>query len=55
MKKILLLLSSVALAGMLASCSGSKAAETETDYTQYVNPFVGAAATGHTVPDAPRP
>ena len=55
MKKILLLLSSVALAGMLASCSGSKAAETETDYTQYVNPFVGAAATGHTFPGATRP
>lgn len=43
----------VAAAGLLlAACSGGG---NETDYTQYVNPFIGAADNGHTFPGACRP
>lgn len=37
---------------LLAACSGGG---NETDYTQYVNPFIGAADNGHTFPGACRP
>ncbi|MDE6265611.1 MAG: GH92 family glycosyl hydrolase [Paramuribaculum sp.] len=40
-------------AGALAACSQSDPAET--DYTAYVNPFIGAADNGHTFPGACRP
>ena len=55
MKKTVLLCS-LALAGMFASC-GNKA-QTDAapmDYTQYVNPFIGAADNGHTFPGATTP
>ncbi len=40
-------------AGALVACSQSDPAET--DYTAYVNPFIGAADNGHTFPGACRP
>ena len=49
-------LCSLALAGVFASC-GNKA-QTDAapmDYTQYVNPFIGAADNGHTFPGATTP
>lgn len=55
MKKTILLCS-LALAGVFASC-GNKA-QTDAapmDYTQYVNPFIGAADNGHTFPGATTP
>ena len=55
MKKTVLLCS-LALASMFASC-GNKA-QTDAvpmDYTQYVNPFIGAADNGHTFPGATTP
>ena len=55
MKKTVLLCS-LALAGIFASC-GNKA-QTDAapmDYTQYVNPFIGAADNGHTFPGATTP
>ena len=55
MKKTVLLCS-LALAGVFASC-GNKA-QTDAapmDYTQYVNPFIGAADNGHTFPGATTP
>ena len=55
MKKTVLLCS-LALAGLFASC-GNKA-QTDAapmDYTQYVNPFIGAADNGHTFPGATTP
>ena len=55
MKKTLILCS-LALAGAFASC-GNKA-QTDAapmDYTQYVNPFIGAADNGHTFPGATTP
>ena len=55
MKKTVLLCS-IALAGVFASC-GNKA-QTDAapmDYTQYVNPFIGAADNGHTFPGATTP
>ena len=55
MKKTLLLCS-LALAGALASCNnGAKTDAAQTDYTQYVNPFIGAADNGHTFPGATTP
>lgn len=42
-------------AALFASCSQQKAEQADTDYTQYVNPFVGGAATGHTFPGATTP
>ena len=55
MKKTVLLCS-LALAGVFASC-GNKAQTdaTQMDYTQYVNPFIGAADNGHTFPGATTP
>ena len=55
MKKTVLLCS-LALAGVFASCSNK--AQTDAapmDYTQYVNPFIGAADNGHTFPGATTP
>ncbi len=53
MKKTILC--AIALAGSLFSCSQGGQTTAETDYTQYVNPFIGGAATGHTFPGACRP
>ena len=55
MKKTVLLCS-LALAGVFASC-GNKAQTNAApmDYTQYVNPFIGAADNGHTFPGATTP
>lgn len=55
MKKTVLLCS-LALAGIFASC-GNKAQTNAApmDYTQYVNPFIGAADNGHTFPGATTP
>ena len=44
----------LALGCALLSC-GNKAEAGDTDYTQYVNPFIGAADNGHTFPGACRP
>jgi len=55
MKKSVLLCS-FALAGVFASCGNQ--AQTNAvpmDYTQYVNPFIGAADNGHTFPGATTP
>lgn len=45
----------LAAAGMVASCSPGEKDAVAVDYTQYVNPFIGAAANGHTFPGACRP
>ena len=50
MKKTVLLCS-LALAGLFASCgTQTKTDAASMDYTQYVNPFIGAADNGHTFP-----
>ena len=55
MKKTVLLCS-LALAGVFASCgTQSKTDAASMDYTQYVNPFIGAADNGHTFPGATTP
>ena len=55
MKKTVLLCS-LALAGAFASCgTQSKTDAAQMDYTQYVNPFIGAADNGHTFPGATTP
>ena len=55
MKKTILLCS-LALAGAFASCGNqSQTDATQMDYTQYVNPFIGAADNGHTFPGATTP
>ena len=55
MKKTILLCS-LALAGVFASCGNqSQTDATQMDYTQYVNPFIGAADNGHTFPGATTP
>lgn len=43
------------LLGILYSCTSDKAIELETDYAQYVNPFIGNADNGHTFPGACAP
>ena len=51
-----ILLCSLALAGIFASCGNqSQTDATQMDYTQYVNPFIGAADNGHTFPGATTP
>lgn len=55
MKKLHLLFCALATAGSFFGCSGTPQATGETDYTQYVNPFIGAADNGHTFPGACRP
>ena len=55
MKKTVLLCS-LALAGALASCGNKTQTDAAPmDYTQYVNPFIGAADNGHTFPGATTP
>ena len=54
MKKTVLLCS-LALAGFFSSCNTATNDATQTDYTQYVNPFIGAADNGHTFPGATTP
>lgn len=55
MKKNTVLYTSLfALGSMLIGCSTSQE-EKNIDYTQYVNPFIGAADNGHTFPGACRP
>ena len=55
MKKTIILCS-LALAGALASCGNQAQTNTVSmDYTQYVNPFIGAADNGHTFPGATTP
>ena len=55
MKKTVILCS-LALAGVFASCSdNTKTNAALMDYTQYVNPFIGAADNGHTFPGATTP
>ena len=55
MKKTVLLCS-LALAGVFASCgTQSQSDAAQMDYTQYVNPFIGAADNGHTFPGATTP
>ena len=55
MKKTVLLCS-LALAGALAGCGNRAQTDaTQTDYTRYVNPFIGAADNGHTFPGATTP
>ena len=55
MKKTVILCS-LALAGVFASCgTQTKTDAASMDYTQYVNPFIGAADNGHTFPGATTP
>ena len=54
MKKISLL-AACALAATFMACNTTQHQEVVTDYTQYVNPFIGAADNGHTFPGATRP
>ena len=54
MKKTVLLCS-LALAGVFASCGNQAKTDAAMDYTQYVNPFIGAADNGHTFPGATTP
>ena len=49
------LLGSLALAGIFASCNAPANQDTPTDYTQYVDVFIGAADNGHTFPGATTP
>ena len=54
MKKTILL-GSLALAGLFASCNAPSDNAAQTDYTQYVDVFIGAADNGHTFPGATTP
>ena len=54
MKKTILL-GSLVLAGLFASCSAPTDDAAQTDYTQYVDVFIGAADNGHTFPGATTP
>ena len=54
MKKTVILCS-LALAGAFISCNKTSSDATRVDYTQYVNPFIGAADNGHTFPGATTP
>ena len=53
MKKTALLFT-LALTGFFTSCN-TLTTSPQTDYTQYVNPFIGAADNGHTFPGATTP
>ena len=55
MKKTTLLFSTLAAGSALFSCSAPQQETAATDYTQYVNTFIGAADNGHTFPGACRP
>ena len=52
MKKTTLLFCTLAAGSALFSCSAPQQETAATDYTQYVNTFIGAADNGHTDPDA---
>jgi putative alpha-1,2-mannosidase len=52
MKKIGLYL--LILTNVIAACSSEKK-EKESNYTQYVNPFIGTSGHGHTFPGATMP
>lgn len=55
MKKTTLLFCTLATGSALFSCSAPQQETAATDYTQYVNTFIGAADNGHTFPGACRP
>lgn len=55
MKKTTLLFCTLAVGSALFSCSAPQQETAATDYTQYVNTFIGAADNGHTFPGACRP
>lgn len=55
MQKLHFLLGALALTGSFFGCTPTPQETGETDYTQYVNPFIGAADNGHTFPGACRP
>lgn len=55
MKKLSVFLYTLALGSAFYSCSTAKQDTPQTDYTQYVDPFIGAADNGHTFPGACRP
>ena len=55
MKKLSVFLYTLALGSAFYSCSTAKQDTSQTDYTQYVDPFIGAADNGHTFPGACRP
>ncbi|WP_302761931.1 GH92 family glycosyl hydrolase [Phocaeicola coprocola] len=55
MKKLSVFLYTLALGSAFYSCSTAKQDTLQTDYTQYVDPFIGAADNGHTFPGACRP
>ena len=55
MKKTTLLFCTLAAGSALFSCSAPQQETAATDYTQYVNTFIGVADNGHTFPGACRP
>jgi len=55
MKKLSVFLYTLALGSAFYSCSTAKQDTPQTDYTQYVDPLIGAADNGHTFPGACRP
>lgn len=55
MKKLSVFLYTLALGSAFYSCSTAKQDTPQTDYTQYVDSFIGAADNGHTFPGACRP
>ena len=55
MKKTVSFLCSLALAGTFFSCGTTDTNSSLKDYTQYVDPFIGAADNGHTFPGACAP
>lgn len=55
MKKLVRLLPAALLAGVCYSCATADKEPVSIDFTQYVNPFIGAADNGHTFPGACRP
>lgn len=55
MKKLVKLLPAALLAGVCYSCATADKEPVSIDFTQYVNPFIGAADNGHTFPGACRP
>ena len=55
MKKLSVFLYTLALGSAFYSCSTAKQDTPQTNYTQYVDPFIGAADNGHTFPGACRP
>ena len=55
MKKLSVFRYTLALGSAFYSCSTAKQDTPQTDYTQYVDPFIGAADNGHTFPGACRP